>query len=68
MQMVLKSEQIETFYHDQFVQQQVEHFERISLRNSESNRVNRVIVDVGGGVRVFRERNCQGIQSACSSH
>jgi hypothetical protein len=46
MQKILNPEQIEAFYHDQFVQQQVEHFKKIALSSFENNRV---VVDVGGG-------------------
>lgn len=50
MQKILKTEQIEAFYHDAFVQQQVEHFEKIALQSLENNHA---IVDVGGGCGYF---------------
>lgn len=50
MQKTLKAEQIAAFYHDGFVQQQVEHFKNIALPNIDPGLV---VVDVGGGCGYF---------------
>lgn len=50
MQRTLKPQQIAAFYHDGFVQQQVEHFKKIALSSIDENRV---VVDIGGGCGYF---------------
>lgn len=50
MQRTLNSEQVSAFYHDQFVQQQVEHFRKIALPNLHKDKV---VVDMGGGCGYF---------------
>jgi hypothetical protein len=50
MQKTLNAEQISAFYHDVFVQQQVEHFKSIALPSIE---VGKVVVDIGGGCGYF---------------
>jgi hypothetical protein len=50
MQKILNADQIAAFYHDVFVQQQVEHFKKIALHIVEPGKV---IVDMGGGCGYF---------------
>lgn len=50
MQKTLNAEQVSAFYHDTFVQQQVEHFIKIALPGIE---VGKVVVDIGGGCGYF---------------
>jgi hypothetical protein len=46
MQKVLATEQIEAFYHDEFVEDRTQHF--ISLTGGASQ-ARKVVVDIGGG-------------------
>jgi len=50
MQKILNSQQIAAFYHDAFVQRQVEHFKILALTYCHSDRA---IVDIGGGCGYF---------------
>lgn len=50
MQKNLGADQVAAFYHDAFVQQQVEHFKKIALHIVEPGKV---IVDIGGGCGYF---------------
>jgi hypothetical protein len=50
MQKKLSSEQIASFYHDEFVRQQVDHFRQIALH---SVKAGAVVVDIGGGCGYF---------------
>lgn len=50
MQKILNANQVAAFYHDAFVQQQVEHFKKIALHIVE---LGKVIVDIGGGCGYF---------------
>jgi hypothetical protein len=50
MQKILNAEQIGTFHHNFFVQQQVEHFKEIALNRVEADKV---VVDIGGGCGYF---------------
>jgi len=50
MQRTLKPSQLENFYHDQFVSQQVEHFRSIALSEID---ITKFVVDVGGGCGYF---------------
>ena len=50
MQKKLNAEQVAAFYHDRFVQQQVEHFKRIALPSFETGKV---VIDIGGGCGYF---------------
>lgn len=50
MQKVLNAEQVAAFYHDGFVQQQVEHFKKIALCTIETGKI---VVDIGGGCGYF---------------
>lgn len=50
MQKILNSDQVAAFYHDQFVEQQVDHFQKIALSSLGKDRV---VVDVGGGCGYF---------------
>ncbi len=50
MQKILNADQIAAFYHDVFVQQQVEDFKKIALHIVEPGKV---IVDMGGGCGYF---------------
>ena len=50
VQKILSAEQIAAFYHDCFVQNQVDHFAKISLQYSSKGFV---VVDVGGGCGYF---------------
>jgi SAM-dependent methyltransferase len=51
MQKILNAGQVAAFYHDQFVEQQVDHFQKIALPPSLGQ--DRVVVDVGGGCGYF---------------
>ena len=50
MQKILNAEQVAAFYHDEFVQQQVDHFKKIALHAVEPGKV---VVDIGGGCGYF---------------
>ncbi len=50
MQKTLNVEQVSAFYHDAFVQQQVEHFKTIALPGINTGKV---VVDIGGGCGYF---------------
>ena len=50
MQKTLNAEQVAAFYHDGFVQQQVEHFKKIAFPSFQKDKV---VVDVGGGCGYF---------------
>lgn len=50
MQKILNAEQVAAFYHDGFVQQQVEHFKKIALQTVE---LGKIVVDMGGGCGYF---------------
>jgi hypothetical protein len=50
MQKILNAKQVAAFYHDGFVQQQVDHFKKIALRTVEPGKV---VVDIGGGCGYF---------------
>ena len=50
MQRTLNVEQVAAFYHDKFVQQQINHFKKIALSSVERGKV---IVDIGGGCGYF---------------
>jgi hypothetical protein len=50
MQNTLSKKQVLAFYHDLFVQQQVEHFKKIAFPNVERGRV---VIDIGGGCGFF---------------
>ena len=50
MQKTLNADQVAAFYHDGFVQQQVDHFKKIALSCLENGRF---VVDVGGGCGYF---------------
>lgn len=52
MQKILSDEQIEAFYHDQFVEDQACHF--VSLFGSNSGLKN--VIDMGGGCGFFAKR------------
>lgn len=54
MQRTLGAEQVAAFYHSEFVQQQVEHFKR--LLPEQPVQSNQVVLDIGGGGRLFRAR------------
>ena len=58
MQIILNEEQISSFYHDEFVEQQVMHFKEIAVKNIEPGKV---IVDIGGGCGFF----AQALQEEC---
>ena len=46
----LDVDQVARFYHDQFVAEQVEHFERVALPSID---ISRTVVDIGGGCGYF---------------
>lgn len=53
VQKVLSAEQVAAFYHDCFVQGQVDHFNKIALPVLGSGRV---VVDIGGGADISQVR------------
>lgn len=68
MQKILKPEQITSFYHDEAVNQQVLHFRKLVLIDNID--AGKVVVDIGGGVRLFRTRIVRrvGAPGACDRH
>lgn len=50
MQKKLTADQVSAFYHDEFVSQQIDHFEKIALPSLVENKF---VVDVGGGCGFF---------------
>ena len=61
MQIILNEEQISSFYHDEFVEQQVMHFKEIAIKNIETGKA---IVDIGGGCGFF----AQALKEKCGIH
>jgi hypothetical protein len=61
MQKILAADQVAAFYHDGFVQQQVEHFKSIVLPTLNKEKV---VVDVGGGCGYFASAIAQDFHIA----
>lgn len=53
MQKILTADQLEGFYHDQFVKDQVGHFQEIVLGRFSCEMASEAVVDIGGGVGFF---------------